>query len=443
MTDNQPGIELPWHLGDGLVLRAATADDVQALEDFNARIHGDEKPDPRVGVAVRNLLQGRLPTCGPQDFTVVEDAGGRIVSSLCLLSQTWSYAGIRFPAGQPEFVGTDPQYRNRGLVRKQFDVVHQWARQRGQMMLGITGIPYYYRLFDYEMTLDLDGWHGGYEANVPALAADASEPYLVRPALEADLDFINQCFEYGQRHRLVVNHRSREEWRYELLSKDEGHVNYRVMRIIQTPEGEPLGFFNYYPYLDTSMVVCTFCELKPGVSWLAVAPAVIRAVWQGGQEVAASTQEPCKMFCFSLAEDHPLFTAAEANMPRRRDPYAWYIRVPDLKAFLRLITPVLEQRLAESLCAGHTGELTLGFYRSALCLRFEQGRLAEINDWQQDTSHWPMAAFTGLSFLQLLTGYRTLAELEYAAQDTWANSTARVLLNVLFPKQPSHMHPVL
>ena len=55
----------------------------------------------------------------------------------------------------------------------------------------------------------------------------------------------------------------------------------------------------------------------------------------------------------------------------------------------------------------------------------------------------PMAAFTGLSFLQLLTGYRMLAELEYAAQDTWASPTARVLLNVLFPKQPSHMHPVL
>lgn len=443
MSSQSSPVHLPLDLGNGLTLRTGRATDMDALQEFNARMHGDDSPDPHVGVAVRNLVQGRLPTCGPQDFTVVEDAGGKIISSMVLLSQTWSYAGIHFPAGQPEFVGTDPEYRNRGLVRKQFEVAHAWSRARGQVLQGITGIPYYYRLFDYEMTVDLDGWRGGYAANVPQLAENQAEPYLLRPASTADIGFIDGCYAYGQRNLLLTNLRNEAEWRYELEGKDEGSVTFRAFQIITSLDGEPLGFFDIGGYLDEKAVQCHFCELKPGVSWLAVAPTIIRALWRAGQEIAARAETKCDLFAFVLPECHPLFTAAETYLPRRHEPYAWYLRVPDLKGFLRLITPVLEQRLEHSVCAGHTGELTLGFYRSALSLRFERGKLAEINDWQQDTAHWPMVAFTGLSFLQVLSGYRSLAELEHAAADTWAGHTGRVLVNALFPRQPSHIVPVL
>jgi len=36
------------------------------------------------------------------------------------------------------------------------------------------------------------------------------------------------------------------------------------------------------------------------------------------------------------------------SLPDERKPYAWYIRVPDLPAFIRRIKPVLEKRLALS-----------------------------------------------------------------------------------------------
>ncbi len=55
-------------------------------------------------------------------------------------------------------------------------------------------------------------------------------------------------------------------------------------------------------------------------------------------------------------------------------PYAWYIRVPDLPAFLRRIAPVLERRLVASVVAGHTGELALSFYRTGIRLTFADGR---------------------------------------------------------------------
>ena len=42
-------------------------------------------------------------------------------------------------------------------MRKQFDVIHAVSAQRGELMQGITGIPWYYRQFGYEMALDLEG----------------------------------------------------------------------------------------------------------------------------------------------------------------------------------------------------------------------------------------------------------------------------------------------
>jgi hypothetical protein len=46
-------------------------------------------------------------------------------------------------------------------------------------------------------------------------------------------------------------------------------------------------------------------------------------------------------------------------------------------------------------------------------------------------------------FLQLLFGYRSFEELEYAFADCYAdNNEATALLNILFPKQASNVWPV-
>lgn len=96
------------------------------------------------------------------------------------ISQTWSYEGIKFGVGRPELVGTLPEFRNRGLVRLQFEEIHKWSAERGELVQAITGIPFYYRQFGYEMALDLDGRRFGYEAQVPILKDSEAEHYVIR-----------------------------------------------------------------------------------------------------------------------------------------------------------------------------------------------------------------------------------------------------------------------
>jgi hypothetical protein len=206
-------------LGDGLILRRSVPADADRLAEFNSRIH----EDPTVGIWVRDLLLKPHPTFHSDDFTIVEDTRtGKIVSSLNTISQTWAYAGIPFGVGRPELVGTDEAYRYRGLVRKQFEIIHEWSQQRGELVQAITGIPYYYRQFGYEMTLALGGSRSAFESNIPRLKEGEQDPYQIRPAVEADLPFILELDTRSCQRSLVNALWDETTWRYEMFGVSPG-----------------------------------------------------------------------------------------------------------------------------------------------------------------------------------------------------------------------------
>ena len=437
-------------LGDGLILRRATIEDSQALVAFNARIHSeaeDGKPNEFVGAWTRDLVEVPHPTFSVGDFTIVEDTHkGEIVSSLNLISQTWSYAGIEFKVGRPELVGTHPDYRNRGMVRLQFDVIHEWSAARGELLQAITGIPYYYRLFGYEMALSLGGGRIGYKSLIPRLKEAETEPYRLRPATEGDLVFIADLYRQGSWRSLVSCVRDEALWRYELAGKSQDNVNRSVLWVIETPEGESIGYLAHFPNTWGAMMSATAYELTPGISWASVTPSVMRHLQKihANFRPEAGEKEEFDAFGFRLGAEHPVYQVITDQAPRVREPYAWYLRVPDLPAFLRLISPVLEDRLAVSPVSGHSGELNISFYSSGVRLIFEAGQIKQVEGWNPTPQgHSGDAAFPGLTFLQLLFGYRSLAELHYAFVDCFTgHDTARALLNSLFPKQTSNVWPV-
>ena len=445
-------------MGDGLVLRRATRADTEALADFNARVHSDngwDTPDPGVGAWVRDLMAGRHPSFDVGDFLVVEDtATGTIVSSSNLISQTWSYAGIEFGVGRPELVGTHPDYRRRGLIRKQFEILHRWSAERGELVQAITGIPWYYRQFGYDMAMNLHGARRGPETGLPELKAGETEPYVVRPATAADLGFIADVDAFARRHSLVNCVRSAAQWAYELSGRNHGNAAHFELRVIETGTGEPIGYLAHPPVRWGSHLCAIRYELKPGVSWWAVTPPVLRYLKATGPTlrpyfVDPDGGPPFKGVMFELGEQHPAYAVVADSLPIISNPYTWYMRVPDLPAFLRLITPVLERRLAQSDMAGHTGKLKLDFYRDGVMLSLEQGRIADIAAWPlgresdgERISGGAYIRFPDLTFLQVLFGHRTLDELRHAYTDCFGNLEGRLLVNALFLKQSSEIWPI-
>lgn len=438
--DNQFG--LPKDLGDGLVLRWAAATDTEALGAFNVQMHTDNPENPETWLArwTEDLMRGDHPTTQASDFTVVVDekAGGKIVSSLNLISQTWLYDGIPFGVGRPELVATDPEYRRRGLVREQMTAVHAKSAARGELVQAITGIPWYYRMFGYGMALDLGGGRDFLWERPGNDKPVDEEVYQVRPAAEADWSTLQQLYQAHNRGSLVSRLRDEATWRYELTTPHPTSVYARHFYLVETAVStpQPVAYFEYKQWGSSYFV--REVGVLPGHSWRAVGLFLSRYFKKLANVLLEKEGKRLRGIFFALGLGHPIYEALGSQLEEQRRPYAWYIRVPDLPAFLRHIAPVLEKRVANSVLAGHNGSCRVNLYQQQFALVFEAGKLKEITPYTGTAVEDGDIHFPDTTILSLIFGRNSLDELNAVHADCYArNPEAAVLFNILFPKRPS------
>lgn len=418
-----------------LVLRLARPEDAEALVELNTRVF-----DNRITRWTADLATGRHPTVQAGDFTVVEDSTSqRIISSVCLISQTWHYDGIPFAVGRPDLVATDPEYRRRGLVRKQFEAIHARSAAKGELLQVITGVDWFYRQFGYEMGVNLLGSRCVDAMRLPNLKDCETEEYRLRPASSNDHSFIRNVYAHASHSQLFAAMRSRKEWDYEFTGRSKDNTRRREWLIIETQQKERLGYVQYLPCLalpQLPMLRIYQVEIKPGVGYLNLMPGLLRGLWARAQAMFANGELTCKELQgleLALERDHPLYRAIPTGWVREIKASPWYIRIPDMVAFLRRIRPALEAHLAGTVAEGYSGELKLNFYRSGIRLYFERGRLLTIDNWLPGEVWQGDARFPDASFLQLVCGWRRVHDIAEIFADCWATHEAAVLLDCLFP----------
>ncbi|MBI1295937.1 GNAT family N-acetyltransferase [bacterium] len=421
-------------LGDNFRMRRATPADIETLTRFKALVHGSPgHPGHAIAERARSWLDGSHPIVRPSDWTVIDDlTTGEIVSTCALLSQRWQYGESEFGVGQIEFVGTHPDYRRLGLVRLQIEDLHAESERRGHLLQVIGGIPNYYRQFGYELALSWGGGRIGYACQDIVETPITEGRHHIRPATVDDLPQIAAFDRVGQRRSLLSVQRDDALWRLELDGRGELNVFRRLLFMIETDEGTPVGFFARHPKPHGELLWLSRCELAEGVNWLAVAPVI----WQH-----LSTVDPAirKIGCW-LGTDHPLYRVFPQRLAQVEPAATFYIRIPDPALFVRQIVPVLEDRLARSIAASYSGELRLNFYRSGLILKWEGGRLVDLLPWQKPNVDQADLSFPDLTFYQTLLGHRSFVELAGAFADCLAhNEPARVLVDILWPKAPSQV----
>jgi GNAT superfamily N-acetyltransferase len=437
-------MDLPIALGDGLVLRRAETDrDVERIVELAERVFADEDEGGTIALWIRSLTGGNHPTTMRSDFCLVEDMSRRqFVSSMCLIPQTWAYEGVPFGVGRPELVATLPGYRRRGLIRAQFEALHADCAARGLPVQAITGIPYFYRQFGYEYALDLGGGlRGLYFDHIPKLEEAQTEPYAARRMTEDDLAEVMALHRAFAADKMIACRRDETYWRF-ALSEERHPSSETLYALVETDGGRLAGYFSvptetWGPWLPINALV-----LADGASYLAVMPSLLRALRSLAEIEHAKPGKPVRQLSFSLGREHPAYDVLRAYECVEEPPYGWYLRVADLAAFIRRITPALEARLATSPVSGYSGELKIDFYyKSGLRLKLEDGSLAEAENTGPGVAK-PHAGFPPLVFLKLLFGYRSLEELRHAFPDVWANREGRLLLGALFPKRLSWVAPL-
>jgi len=400
-------------LGDGLLLRS-----VQSQEDADRYVtFNTDYVNAVQGLTCEKLL-AHHPTMRWDDFFFVEDERtGAMVSSICLIPWQVRFGGVDLRVAMLEAVVTHPDYRHRGLVRRQIEHFQRCAVEQGFDFCIIEGIPYFYRQYGYAYATDHWSSDGLALARVPD--GDGGASLRLRAATMADVATLDHFYTQSMSQLTGWTRRSHDYWRYLLEA-----ANFPALLVENAHSGEPAGYVvawrnsggvqiaeSGFPAASTALAFLQWCKSHAGGEVILGWPTLSTLV-QVGRSLGSSI----------------------------RPADQWLIRLPDLPAFLQKLAPLLAARLAASPYAGLNAELTLNLFRQAYLLRFVAGELIEVESLGfVDAS---MGADGGDlcipsdAFVRLLLGYRTLDELADAWPDMVVRPSRRHLWQVLWPKEP-------
>jgi predicted N-acetyltransferase YhbS len=428
-------------LEDELVLRSATMADVEKVARFNETVMAEPPemtPEPEIAEWTRDLFDGVNRNVGPSDFTVVEDTKtGEIVSSIVLISQIWNIGGIDTPMGMPEIVGTHPEYRRRGLVRRQFEVMHEWSKQRGQFFNTVMGIPYYYKQFGYEYALD--AW-GGRTTSLAMLEGvlekkDDRPPFTVRDAKREDIPFIVQTERTSRDRLFVTAARDTETFEREMFNRREGSAIFYRTRIFER-EGVPVGYFEYHFSPKNDMLVVDAFEISAEANWFDATTTLLVDLKSLADQARTKDGEQCEKIEFETGPEHPGFKMFDRQFGDVKRAYAWVVRVPDIARLVSHLSPLIESRLADSDLRGWSGDLKISFYTSGLQMDFAKGALKSVVNTGPIERHEAHAHYPDLTFTKALFGQYSFTQLRDMYSDCFAHKRAQhVLQDILWGGQ--------
>ena len=207
---------------------------------------------------------------------------------------------------------------------------------KGELVQGITGNPWYYRQFEYEMAMDMEGARGVDGIHIPKLKEGESEAYRLRPAPTDDHAFIREVYDHNVFRQPFAAQRSPAEWDYEFNGRSKESDDRREWLIIETARCERLGYVQYSPWLEDTVLFIVQIELKPGVGYLNLMPSLLRGLWKTAQTTPTWGNlqgKELKSLMLELGRAHPAYQALLGNRIYVHEPYGWYIRVPGWSPF--------------------------------------------------------------------------------------------------------------
>ena len=110
--------------------------------------------------------------------------------------------------------------------------------------------------------------------------------FRIRSATEADRPFFASTIANGKLRSLLACVRDEALWRYEFTGRTPKAQPQRDLSIIETTMGHPVGVLVTRHNLMNNSIIAVEFEVVPGISWQAVTPSVIRALWAKGETLA-------------------------------------------------------------------------------------------------------------------------------------------------------------
>ena len=395
-----------------------TSEDIEQNLELMRKVFGQNSG---VDNLVKKLIN-RHPTMTLKEFFVIKHHG-KIVASLNLIPEKWSIGGVQLKVAEMGCVATLPEYRHRGFQRQLINEFHKQAAEQEYDLCVIEGIPYFYRQFGYEYAIPL------LEETRIRLdqILDYESKLDVRPFTSKDIPKAMQLLAQSQSKFYIHIIRDEQIWKMQqetslvsetkfnsfAIEKDGDMIAY--LRISEKPENKELTLRET---VDTD-----YSTIKAILKFLKDTGK------QSGFETLAAT---------TSYHDPITHQLVALGAIQRIPPYAWQIKVVDYLRVFQKMKPLLERRLAESIYCHLTEKLNFNFRCYTVQITVENGVVTDIQ--KLDSNEDRTIGLNPLVFMQLLLGYRSRHELEMVYPDFGIQPSHKHLIDVLFPKLPSHIH---
>ena len=371
-----------------------------------------------VATIVRRFVENH-PEMTQEDYFMVRQ-GERAVAGLLLIPQKWSIDDVEFDVAEMGCVGTDPDYRRKRLqyiLNEKFD---EYARKKGYDLCVLAGIPYFYRQFGYQYAVELDYIS---TINVEKLPKDSK--LTTRPFESKDIQEAQRLLEATQRGYMVHSIRTDEIWN---MQEETGAYGAEPFKGTVILEGDQfVGYYRWWFEKEDKALVIKELVLKDESLSRELAGVIgAEAEKQGFIKITSklSYEDAFSKYLFELG--------AESNKI-----YAWQVKILDPRGFLEKLGPALEKRLEGSEFKGLSKELRMNFWKYAISLRFEDGKLVSVEEVSEAKRILGMNPYASI---QLFLGYRSREELEHMYPDFYFRKDHQQLIDVLFPRKPGYIH---
>jgi GNAT superfamily N-acetyltransferase len=368
-----------------------------------------------------NCLMRFHPKASNDNFLIVEDdSTGQVVSTSCIIPWEMKFDEVLLSCVQVELILTDPQYRNRGLVRRQMQTLYSFAEQRSYDLVFMWGIPYYYRQFNYSYCID-----GLVSYSLPSwrvVDGEEDADYALREAGTDDIPLLVELYDCLASTLDICLTRGSEHWDYLLNSAkfhvfiiEKGSPHEAVGYIIQITNGKMVHI------LENSIL-----EYRAGL-------AVLRLLKKSYNEIRVNW--PKTTVLAQLAESIGGVLDKDTQ---------WLFRIPSLTALMEKLSPVFNRRLQSSTYRKMSVDFVLNLFRQGYKLRIREGKLDGVEEIGfVDTLMGSEGGDLNIpqdAFVRLLLGQNGVDELYEFWPDLFFKAESRALINVLFPRKDAYLY---
>ncbi len=387
-------------------------EDYIKILELNVAVHGEE-----IKEYIERIYKEHPKKKDILWFYIEDNSTGQIISSLTLLPLEWRFEGKLLPVCEMGFVGTLKEYRGKGIMSKLNEFYERVIMERGYLLSGLRGIPYYYRRFGYEFVLSLDERFSLSPNKIPSMELSHID---IRKASRKDIGYIENQYNSNSNSFLISNNFDTESFYFKFMN--DSYDDSKLSAYIIEENGKPEGYFLIGKSFDNEVYTIITPQLSP--------PQMIKLL----QHINENPKEE-KDLNLNIAEFSEFGKYILSIGGKLQSNYGWQLKIPDLKRFFESIKVVLENRIEKSKFNNLSKTVIFSDYKQSIELIFNNGKIEAI----KSESGYPEVEkcdvrIPGAMLLKLLLGDKTIDEINHIVKDARVNPSSKNLIKILFPQ---------